>query len=127
MNGEHTEKETFLLTVVEHYLVAALWTEEETLKEDYGVEGATIYDISKEDWEKATSDVRRFMELAGDATEGIGAEQLGHDIWLTRNGHGTGFWDRGYEQQVSDRLCAAADKLGSSDVYAGDDGNIYLS
>lgn len=20
--------------------------------------------------------------------------QLGHDLWLTRNGHGTGFWDR---------------------------------
>lgn len=22
-------------------------------------------------------------------------EQLGHDFWLTRNRHGTGFWDRG--------------------------------
>jgi hypothetical protein len=21
-------------------------------------------------------------------------EQLGHDLWLTRNGHGAGFWDR---------------------------------
>lgn len=21
-------------------------------------------------------------------------EQIGHDIWLTRNGHGAGFWDR---------------------------------
>ena len=21
-------------------------------------------------------------------------EQSGHDFWLTRNGHGTGFWDR---------------------------------
>jgi len=20
--------------------------------------------------------------------------QIGHDLWLTRNGHGTGFWDR---------------------------------
>ena len=20
--------------------------------------------------------------------------QVGHDLWLTRNGHGTGFWDR---------------------------------
>jgi len=23
--------------------------------------------------------------------------QAGHDFWLTRNGHGTGFWDRGDE------------------------------
>tara|TARA_R110002012_G_scaffold295739_1_gene492457 strand:+ start:107 stop:430 length:324 start_codon:yes stop_codon:yes gene_type:complete len=22
-------------------------------------------------------------------------EQAGHDFWLTRNGHGSGFWDRG--------------------------------
>ena len=22
------------------------------------------------------------------------AEQLGHDLWFTRNGHGVGFWDR---------------------------------
>ena len=22
------------------------------------------------------------------------AEQIGHDLWLTRNGHGAGFWDR---------------------------------
>ena len=22
------------------------------------------------------------------------AEQVGHDLWLTRNGHGAGFWDR---------------------------------
>ena len=21
-------------------------------------------------------------------------DQLGHDLWLTRNGHGAGFWDR---------------------------------
>ena len=24
-------------------------------------------------------------------------EQLGHDLWLTRNGHGAGFWDRNDE------------------------------
>lgn len=22
------------------------------------------------------------------------ADQLGHDLWLTRNGHGAGFWDK---------------------------------
>lgn len=22
------------------------------------------------------------------------ADQVGHDLWLTRNGHGAGFWDR---------------------------------
>lgn len=26
---------------------------------------------------------------------GQSPEQCGHDFWLTRNGHGAGFWDRG--------------------------------
>jgi len=26
--------------------------------------------------------------------EDLDPEQLGHDLWFTRNGHGTGFWDR---------------------------------
>ena len=25
---------------------------------------------------------------------GYSNERLGHDLWLTRNGHGVGFWDR---------------------------------
>jgi len=31
--------------------------------------------------------------------------QLGHDLWLTRNGHGTGFWDRSlpYAAEISAR------------------------
>ena len=26
---------------------------------------------------------------------GLHPDQCGHDFWLTRNGHGAGFWDRG--------------------------------
>jgi hypothetical protein len=51
-------------------------------------------------------------------------EYAGHDFWLTRNGHGAGFWDRGLGN-VGDRLSRAAKVYGSVDVYAGDDGLIY--
>ncbi len=40
----------------------------------------------------------------------------GHDFWLTRNGHGAGFWDRGYGQ-LGDDLTQAAKVYGSADVY----------
>lgn len=50
----------------------------------------------------------------------------GHDFWLTRNGHGAGFWDRGYGK-VGDRLTDAAHAWGTSDIYIGDDGKLYVS
>jgi hypothetical protein len=50
----------------------------------------------------------------------------GHDFWLTRNGHGAGFWDRGLGE-IGDKLSQAARAWGSSDLYVGDDGKIYVS
>jgi hypothetical protein len=52
------------------------------------------------------------------------AEQAGHDFWLTRNGHGAGFWDRGIGD-VGERLTRAAHAEGGSDLLIGDDGLIH--
>lgn len=52
-------------------------------------------------------------------------EQVGHDFWLTRNGHGTGFWDRGLGE-VGERLSQAAHVYGECDLYVGDDGKLYV-
>jgi len=51
-------------------------------------------------------------------------EALGHDLWLTRNGHGAGFWDRDLGE-LGDALTEAAKRQGSCDLYVGDDGMIY--
>jgi hypothetical protein len=58
--------------------------------------------------------------------EEIGAEQCGHDFWLTRNGHGTGFWDRFPKTDAHKRLDVAAMAFGKADLYLGDDGKVYL-
>ncbi|WP_133617809.1 hypothetical protein [Leucobacter luti] len=50
--------------------------------------------------------------------------QLGHDFWLTRNRHGSGFWDRGLGE-LGDRMTSAAKTHGSVDLYIGDDGKIH--
>ena len=50
--------------------------------------------------------------------------RMGHDFYLTREGHGTGFWDRGYGE-LGDRLSEAVKVYGSANVYIGDDGLIY--
>lgn len=49
--------------------------------------------------------------------------QAGHDFWLTRNGHGAGFWDRGLGA-VGQELTQAAKIYGS--VYlSAYEGKVY--
>ena len=52
------------------------------------------------------------------------ADLAGYDFWLTRNGHGTGFWDRGLGN-IGKRLAGRAAECGSADLYVGDDGRIW--
>lgn len=40
----------------------------------------------------------------------------GHDFWLTRNGHGAGFWDRGYGE-LGEQLTAASRPYGDAYCY----------
>lgn len=53
------------------------------------------------------------------------AVRSGHDFWLTRNGHGVGFWDRGLGN-VGDTLSEAATAYSEVSIYVGDDGLLYL-
>lgn len=55
-----------------------------------------------------------------------GEWQAGVDFWLTRNGHGAGFWDRGLGD-VGNELTEAARASGARDAYLGDDGEVHLS
>lgn len=50
-------------------------------------------------------------------------EDCGHDYALTRNGHGTGFWDRGLGE-LGDRLTAACRPWGDAGLV-WDGGKIY--
>jgi hypothetical protein len=59
---------------------------------------------------------------SGDETE-----RAGHDFWLTRNGHGCGFWDGDWSDEVEQVLTDAAHAYGETDLYIGDDGLIYSS
>jgi hypothetical protein len=54
------------------------------------------------------------------------AEQAGGDFWLSRNGHGAGYSDRGREPFFT-RLQDAARLEGDSTLYVGDDERIYVA
>lgn len=49
----------------------------------------------------------------------------GHDFWLTRNGHGAGFWDGDWPKPYDDQLTTAAKAFGEVSLCLGDDGKIY--
>lgn len=51
--------------------------------------------------------------------------RAGRDFWYTRNGHGVGFWDRALGA-LGDELSDYATAAGTSDLYRGDDGKIYV-
>lgn len=106
-------------------LVAALWSscdeDGEPLDRDYGVE-----DIAPDLRRGLIEDLEAFAEASADdlAASGLSSDQVGHDFWLTRNGHGTGFWDRGLGE-VGDQLTTACRPFGSVDLFVGDDGLVW--
>lgn len=114
-------------TFTRAYLTCALWAEiddkGEPLDRRYGLD-----DIAPDSLNRAIVDCQTFQaEHAADLeATGEHAEMHGHDLWLTRNGHGAGFWARGYADDVAKRLTEAAQDLGEVSPYVGDDGRIYI-
>jgi hypothetical protein len=120
------------------YLECAAWSSSHTYLEEDGSEGETVQidDVMNDDgaeWapsaiEHAVADCRDFQEANAELLTQAGSEeQNGHDFWLTRNGHGAGFWDRDYPGTLGDDLSKAAKSYGECDLYVGDDGKVYCS
>lgn len=116
------------------YIECALWsTNDESnesggdpLDENYGPE-----DIAAETLETMLADCKRFQEenfddiAAGpDGPDYSNWERAGHDFLLTRNGHGAGFWDGDWPEEVGERLTEASKAFGEVNLYVGDDGLI---
>ncbi|MDP2676472.1 MAG: hypothetical protein Q8O83_02190 [bacterium] len=113
------------------YLECALWSSTEgsedgdmgaSLEDNYGIEDIdpkTLKEMIKEceDFQKYAK-----VELAQYYKE-YDESRAGHDFWLTRNGHGVGFWDRGLGE-LGDKLSEKSKPFGSYDLYAFE-GKVY--
>lgn len=125
-------------TFLQGYIICALWSSTGPSEAPYQCEMLddifTVSDISPECVEQRRSDCSSFLAANGadlaEYAEHLGNEQwsasslAGHDFWLTRNGRGAGFWDRGLGE-LGERLSNAARVYSSVDLYPGDDGKIY--
>lgn len=109
--------------ILDGYKVCAVWTA--TNGERQLDETHSAGDIEPESLARMRADCQAFV-TANEALLGdMEPEQVGHDLWLTRNGHGTGFWDRGLGER-GDKLADAARAMGESNLYIGDDDKVYL-
>ena len=119
------------------YITAALWSsvDDETPLDDAEKYGEDK--LAAETVQKMESDCEKFINLNQDDLREyaeqraipIGAEYTaeecaGHDFWLTRAGHGVGFWDRGLGE-LGERLSKASRSFGECWLYVSDDGKIY--
>ena len=121
---------TFALAL-DGYLECALWSSCDlyTGRPLAELDAGAVADETVDDM---ACDVWLFLAICwGDVWEdfeidlsGIEPEQLGHDLWLTRNYHGAGFWDRGLGE-IGDKLTELAHSYGGVTLYIGDDGKIY--
>ena len=120
-------------SILTGYLAAALWSstvgdESTPMDDNYSAD-----DVSEETVRHAAHDIKRFTTMC--AARGIdldtvaetqthGLEHIGHDLWLTRNGHGCGFWDGDYPEH-GDTLTAICKELGEVNLYVGNDGKVW--
>ena len=96
-----------------------------------GIDSFTREDMEDNSVIKAYEDIKNFISLAGgavfNAIDENGCEQLGHDIWLVRNRHGAGFFDRGYDDHIEKILMDAGQKLGEVDLFINDQMKLSFS
>lgn len=109
--------------ILNSYLETALWADAEEGDEE--MKSKTIHDFDPQSKAEALNDIKAFVKIAGEqAPEELRTysdEQLGHNLWLSRNGHGAGFFD-----DNNDKLQDIARNMKEKYIYIGDDKGLYM-
>lgn len=116
--------------MLDGYVDCALWSSLDSSDDAGGSTLDALYsalDIDEATREQMCKDCQDFIDQDEDDIraylETRSESDLGHDFWLTRNGHGAGFWDRGLGL-LGERLTMRAKTFGEVDLYATDDGKV---
>lgn len=111
------------------YVECALWSsiDDHDQPMDSNYDYSDIAEVTREAMLKDCQDfLLRYAGLLDEYTDFYDYSYAGHDFWLTRNGHGAGFWDRDeISDALGEQLTVAAKGFGEIDLYVGDDGEVY--
>jgi hypothetical protein len=134
MTSEHYGPDT-LDRIINGYITTALWAETDQSDPDTGGEPLNDNygpgDLSEDFMRQAREDCAAMADTADLKTylQYQDAFSFGHDFWLTRNGHGAGFWDRWHDggelEALGRRLTDMAKPFGEVNLYVGEDGKIH--
>lgn len=122
LKGTMHEHETQISLMTCACIECLLWSETDDADEPFNTTKGPD-DLAGECAARVAADCASFYWRALPWLGAWNAEQAGHDLHLTRNGHGAGFWDRGLPH--GDRLSEIAQQYGPLGAYIGDDGKIY--
>ncbi len=123
----------YVTNMLAAYIEAALWSSLDYPEDD--TEEAPPMDATYGPGDvdpEAEATMRKDCEdfLAACAAAGIemselDSDQVGHDFWLTRNGHGVGFHDRG-NGEPWDTLDRLSDEAGECHIHGASDGKVHV-
>lgn len=113
----NTELEENMSQFLNAYITCALWTS----MDDNDVPLDSAYskeDIDADSLMLMTIECYSFYDknFQDDCPPDYSYSQAGHDFWLTRNGHGAGYWDRGLGHD-GDVLTTRAQNEGEANLY----------
>lgn len=124
-------------TFIAAYVQCALWSSTDESDESGGkplCENYSMTSLSPETLAQMRHDCVHFLEENHENLNIVepfcDMDRAGHNFWLNRNRHGSGFWDEynGNSKSIRKaftRLSDASKVYGSFDLYIGDDGMIY--
>ena len=119
-----------LNTMFQGYATCALWSSMDETTEQGGEpldKNFSTIDLSGDSQEIMMKDCWYFLEIvgySGISLAGLDFSQIGHDLWLTRNHHGTGFWDGDYDnvcEGLGDKLTKIAVDMGECHLFVCDE------
>lgn len=67
--------------------------------------------------------IKSCLQVRPDCFDAMADGAIGYDFWLTRNGHGAGFWDRGLGE-LGDFLTSMAKPFGDCSLYVNNSGEV---
>jgi hypothetical protein len=105
--------------MLDAYVEAALFSSSDESDEGGGDPLDKNYgpsDLAADAKRKMAADVKKFLAENADDI-GSDYKQAGHDFWLTRNGHGAGFWDGDWLEEAGERLTKASKRFGEQNLY----------
>ncbi len=128
--------------VIRHYVRTLLWSEscrgsgggdhEHTSTDPGDCDASLDYmgydpdDLAADARTEIEAEVRDFCEANADDLAGLSPDDIGHNFLLSRNGHGAGFFDRGWGER-GNRLQDAARRYGDMSAYVGDDDKVHVA